>query len=367
MCDCGERRSVLGTTLIRGDSTSCGCSLKGNTYGQKHGHRKGGKTTSEYQSWRSMIARCTDPNSTSWPSYGARGIKIYPKWRQFEAFLSDMGPKPSASYTIEREDRDKGYSPSNCRWATPKEQALNRHTTRRVVLNGDLVPLVEAAEQHGLAPATVKARIQRGWTPQQAMSTPPRSKGGDNTRGRPRVPRSGATAVPRGILSAIDAMLAERSTPGGGLPAPTPPFPPNYSHNILKREFTSWAQMRFRCSKHPRYAGRGISVCDRWQLFAAFLADMGLAPLGRSLDRINTNGNYEPGNCRWSTDKEQQNNRWNTIRIDVEGRSISLSDLAEIAGMPPPRLIARLKGGWTVAEAITTTGISAANIGGRRR
>lgn len=80
------------------------------------------------------------------------------------------------------------------------------------------------------------------------------------------------------------------------------------------RTYNSWACMWQRCtnpeySQYGRYGGRGISVCERWSSFTAFLADMGERPEGRTLDRINTNGNYEPNNCRWATPKEQTANR----------------------------------------------------------
>jgi hypothetical protein len=80
------------------------------------------------------------------------------------------------------------------------------------------------------------------------------------------------------------------------------------------RAYVSWRQMKQRCTnpKYPgfgRYGGRGIRFCDRWKLFANFLADMGDRPEGKSLDRIDCNGNYEPSNCRWATMTEQQRNR----------------------------------------------------------
>lgn len=80
-------------------------------------------------------------------------------------------------------------------------------------------------------------------------------------------------------------------------------------------EYTCWGSMRHRCrnpksSKYADYGGRGISVCERWNSFENFLADMGRRPTpAHSLDRINNDGNYEPGNCRWATPKEQMNNR----------------------------------------------------------
>lgn len=79
-----------------------------------------------------------------------------------------------------------------------------------------------------------------------------------------------------------------------------------------RREYQSWLGMTARCSKiygHDDYAGRGITVCDRWRSFPAFLSDMGPCPEGLSIDRINNEGNYEPGNCRWTTRLVQNNNR----------------------------------------------------------
>ncbi len=78
--------------------------------------------------WSSMLSRCTNPNEPSYMNYGARGINVCSRWVHFENFANDMWPKPEGRFSLERVDNHKGYSPSNCKWATPSEQAFNRRT-----------------------------------------------------------------------------------------------------------------------------------------------------------------------------------------------------------------------------------------------
>lgn len=124
--------------------------------------------------------------------------------------------------------------------------------------------------------------------------------------------------------------------------------------------YNTWLQMKARCyrSNHPAYdwyGGCGITVCDRWRnSFTAFLADVGERPsVGHSLDRVETFGNYEPGNVRWATKAEQQRNRADNRNLTHNGRTMCPVDWAAELGMSLSTLRNRINSGWSVSDALT--------------
>lgn len=123
-------------------------------------------------------------------------------------------------------------------------------------------------------------------------------------------------------------------------------------------EYKIWAGMIQRCvnpkrDRYASYGGRGIKVCERWRSFENFIADMGRRPgLEYTLDRVDTNGDYEPGNCRWATRVEQMSNTTRSRYVEYGGKLYTVAQLARLTGMKPRTLYSRLDKGMAVEDAI---------------
>ena len=143
---------------------------------------------------------------------------------------------------------------------------------------------------------------------------------------------------------------------------PTGPRHGHYRNKKATPTYRCWTNMVARChtpsaTYYEHYTKRGITVCDRWRRFANFLADMGEKPDGLTLDRIDNDGNYEPGNCRWVTMQIQANNRTSNRHFVYEGKRYTLAELARHTGVPWTRIRRRLvecELPWTVEGAIKT-------------
>lgn len=119
--------------------------------------------------------------------------------------------------------------------------------------------------------------------------------------------------------------------------------------------YRSWTAMHSRCRdpRKPDYHGKGITVCDRWSKFENFLADMGERPDGMTIDRIDSSGNYEPSNCKWSTNKEQHRNTSRNLLISHNGETRTLAGWAEATGIGRATIKARISRGWSISESLT--------------
>lgn len=169
-CDCGRSKVIRIHSVIQGRAERCGqgeCRRNGR---QPIKERIGKQA--EYRIWRGMLRRCLNSTDIGFKYYGGRGIAVCDRWAtSFDAFYADMGARPSPSHSIERRNNDGAYSPGNCKWGTPVEQARNSRNTRFVIYQGRRMSTVEAAELAGIKVNTVRARQHKGWSDEAALTT----------------------------------------------------------------------------------------------------------------------------------------------------------------------------------------------------
>ena len=170
-CECGNYKIVITSHLKNGIVKSCGCLVKETLAKRnfKNGmfpRRKGDIT---YSSWCSMWHRCLKEGEKY---YHDKGITVCDRWRSYEAFLEDMGQRPSLEMTIDRIDYNGNYEPSNCRWATHTEQANNKSSNKKYEYNGELLSIAQISRLCGISQSSIIKRLQRGLTIEQAANLP---------------------------------------------------------------------------------------------------------------------------------------------------------------------------------------------------
>lgn len=207
---CGNEYVSTKSLVNSGQSSSCGCWKKarlsrvmiGNDYGVSHGFRRGAlkpgaKTNPTYNSWFSMIRRCTYPKNPSFHNYGGRGITVCERWMNFENFFADMGEKPVGTSLDRWPDRYGHYQPTNCRWATFKQQNANLRTNILYEIGDEMLTGAEIHERNRCAIPlhTFLARMRAGWAVDDALKRPLRL----DRRHWPLPPTPRSASIPEAI------------------------------------------------------------------------------------------------------------------------------------------------------------------------
>ena len=162
-CTCGKELALRVTDLKSGNFKSCGCFRADRMRKHDKVH------TRVYFIWGNMIQRCTNPKNRVYPLYGGRGITFQDSWKDFGEFYKDMGEPTTDAHTLERRDTNGNYTKANCRWATMDEQAANKRNNRVITYGGRTQILAQWAREVGLHHATIRNRLLRGWTVQEAL------------------------------------------------------------------------------------------------------------------------------------------------------------------------------------------------------
>lgn len=172
-CECGKIKAVSQSDLLRGHIKSCGCysadaaRIRMTTHGMKH--------NKIYIVWQNMKNRCNNVNTKDWQHYGGRGITVCDRWLEsFENFYSDMGDLPFPKAEIDRIDNSQGYSPTNCRWVTHKENMINTRANEIITFRGESMTMREWADRLNVKPTALAARKFLGWDTDRILSTPVR-------------------------------------------------------------------------------------------------------------------------------------------------------------------------------------------------
>lgn len=163
LCDCGNVIEVNGSNLISGNTTSCGCYSRDMHIEILTTHGRSDERL--YGIWKGMFYRCNNENATEYHNYGGRGIAVCEEWENIENFIKwaiENGYKETL--TLDRIDVNGNYCPENCRWATMEEQSNNKRTNVHITHNGETMTIAQWSRRTGIPYGTLSARKRRGWS-----------------------------------------------------------------------------------------------------------------------------------------------------------------------------------------------------------
>ncbi len=309
-CFCGEIFQANNKKIKFGSTTSCGCYLRKITQDRI----KDPNLIYLYRLWSSIKNRCYNEKTESYKDYGGRGIIVFPEWKDNrEKFVQDilqtLGHKPNKNYTFDRINNNGNYEPGNIRWATRSQQNKNTRKVVLITVNGVTKNLSEWSELTGIRGTTIKNRLDRGCVNNDLF-----------------IP------VKKSQVLAID--------------------------NI----YSIWNGIKERCfndksKSYKFYGAKGITLFEPWLKYSKFKKDIvtliGLRPsMSHSLDRIDNNKNYEPGNIQWADSYTQSRNRSNNVQITINEETKTLQDWSNISGINAGTISFRIKSGWPESEIL---------------
>jgi hypothetical protein len=170
-CTCGTEKLVSASNLISRKSSRCHRCRTHKLFHKMQSSTKEERQTPEYGIYCSMINRCTNPKNSGYKNYGGRGIQVCRRWMEsFQAFLEDMGPRPSPQHTLERKENSQGYEPGNVIWLPRNKQALNQRSNVKITFQGKTQCLSEWAKELSIAPMTLYGRYAKGLRGQELLN-----------------------------------------------------------------------------------------------------------------------------------------------------------------------------------------------------